>query len=218
MTEGRHRLIREASKHIRDPRIPVDPATAYQTDFSLRVLPDAAKQLVELRKIHAHPLDMAALIRSPNELFKADSEWAGKTYVEEQQRKRDEARRAAEQEQERALAADGANAMDVLAFAIQSHEQAQSSPPPSESAEMLSYALDYAATTIQRIATEGLPRPEVEADGDVKMEDADGENPTLHNLRMNLLSLAKRAPLDKLSRLPAELVPEAIRHIVPTLD
>ena len=43
------------------------------------------------------------------------------------------------------------------------------------------------------------------------------EEPTLRNLRLNLLALAKRAPLDTIARLPEDLVPAHIRHFVPTL-
>jgi len=43
------------------------------------------------------------------------------------------------------------------------------------------------------------------------------EDPTIRNLRLNLLALAKRAPLDTIARLPKDLVPEHIRHFVPTL-
>jgi bromodomain-containing protein 7/9 len=43
------------------------------------------------------------------------------------------------------------------------------------------------------------------------------EDPVLRNLRLNLLALAKRAPLDTIARLPKDLVPEHIRHFVPTL-
>ncbi|KAF8196969.1 hypothetical protein BJ912DRAFT_1030533 [Pholiota molesta] len=43
------------------------------------------------------------------------------------------------------------------------------------------------------------------------------EDPAVRNLRLNLLALAKRAPLDIIARLPKDLVPEHIRHFVPTL-
>ena len=83
-----------------------------------------------------------------------------------------------------------------------------------------------------------------DADGDVvmKTEDEDGgtappanavngdgapskpepqvepEDPILKKLRLNLLALAKRAPLDQIMKLPPELVPAHLRHIVPTAD
>ncbi len=43
------------------------------------------------------------------------------------------------------------------------------------------------------------------------------EEPALRNLRLNLLALAKRAPLDTIARLPKDLVPAHIRHFVPTV-
>lgn len=45
-----------------------------------------------------------------------------------------------------------------------------------------------------------------------------GRDAVLRNLRLNLLALAKRAPLDQISKLPKDLVPESIRSFVPVLD
>ncbi|KAI6141725.1 hypothetical protein BKA82DRAFT_1006559 [Pisolithus tinctorius] len=42
------------------------------------------------------------------------------------------------------------------------------------------------------------------------------EEPLTKRIRLNLLALAKRAPLDKIAPLPAQLVPEGIRAMVPT--
>jgi len=44
-----------------------------------------------------------------------------------------------------------------------------------------------------------------------------GEDPVLRNLRLNLLALAKRAPLRYDRSITKGLVPEHIRHFVPTL-
>lgn len=52
---------------------------------------------------------------------------------------------------------------------------------------------------------------------DVGTVDEPGDDPILRNLRLNLLALAKRAPLDTIARLPKDLVPEHIRQFVPTL-
>ncbi|KAH9847739.1 hypothetical protein C2E23DRAFT_847173 [Lenzites betulinus] len=59
-----------------------------------------------------------------------------------------------------------------------------------------------------------------EHDGQVVGEPAhEGEeDPALRKLRLNLLALAKRAPLDQIMKLPPELVPVHLRHIVPTAD
>jgi bromodomain-containing protein 7 len=222
LTDGRHCLVREASKRLVDPHTPIDVSTASQVDRSLYVLPHSARALVELRKIYTHLLDMAALIREKDELFKADEVWAGRAHLEEQARLREEEQRHAEAEHERALG-DGAgssSAMQYLAFAIKSHEQAQAAVGAlqTESAETLRHALDFSADLIVQLANRAGAPPEE----DVKSEgDADGEkteDPLVRQLRLNLLSLAKRAPLDKISRLPSDLVPESIRHIVPTME
>ncbi|RDX56462.1 hypothetical protein OH76DRAFT_389097 [Lentinus brumalis] len=72
-----------------------------------------------------------------------------------------------------------------------------------------------------------------DADGDVAMKtegessaapapsgvtEDDKEDPVLKKLRLNLLALAKRAPLDQIMKLPPELIPAHLRHIVPTQD
>ncbi|KAF9244452.1 hypothetical protein BU15DRAFT_41904 [Melanogaster broomeanus] len=58
---------------------------------------------------------------------------------------------------------------------------------------------------------------ELEPSADADAATSDTEDILTKRLRMNLLALAKRAPLDKIARLPVELVPENIRGIVPTV-
>lgn len=48
--------------------------------------------------------------------------------------------------------------------------------------------------------------------------EAEAEDPMLKKVRLNLLALAKRAPLDQIMKLPPQLVPAHLRHIVPTAD
>ncbi|EKM51004.1 uncharacterized protein PHACADRAFT_262946 [Phanerochaete carnosa HHB-10118-sp] len=218
LTDGRHRLVREASRLLHEPSTLSDTAMAAEVHRALHTLPQVAKVLIQLRKIYTHPLDMAALIKEANELFKADDEWAGKAYMEEKREEREKEQKRVEVEHERALGegVTGSNAMQYLAFAIKSHEQAQAADaPPAETAETLEYALNFSADLITQLAKRD------KSDGVVKVEseeDGGGEDPLLRKLRLNLLSLAKRAPLDKISRLPSDLVPEAIRHIVPTIE
>ncbi|PFH53620.1 hypothetical protein AMATHDRAFT_54825 [Amanita thiersii Skay4041] len=58
---------------------------------------------------------------------------------------------------------------------------------------------------------------ELEEQKEKNQEGQEEEEPTLRNIRLNLLALAKRAPLDTIARLPKDLVPEHIRRFVPTL-
>ena len=218
LTDNRHRLLREVSKYLHSSSAPIDPTLSAQLENSLHTLPESARSLVELRKIYTHSLDMAALIRNADELFEADKEWAGRAYIDELKKQQEEEQKRVEAEHERALAeSSNANAMQYLAFAIKSHEQAQAvgAFSQAETADVLQHALEYSGELVVKLANRG------KQDGDVKMEgsaDEDAEDPLVRKLRLNLLSLAKRAPLDKLSRLPSNLVPEAIRHIVPTID
>jgi bromodomain-containing protein 7 len=221
ITDGRHRLLREVSQRLHDPAKPVAEPTASRVDFSLHTLPQTARQLVELRKILSQPLDMSALLHKQEELFIADKDWAGRKFVEEQKQKWIEERKRLEIEKEKALADGSAHPMQYLAFAIQSHEEAQSSDGPQPDAVgMLQYALNYSADLIVQMSND--IKVEQDADGDVKMEDAettnkDSEDAALKRLRMQLLALAKRAPLDKVSQLPPELVPAPLRQYIPNV-
>ncbi|KAJ7187168.1 hypothetical protein C8R46DRAFT_1207137 [Mycena filopes] len=81
--------------------------------------------------------------------------------------------------------------------------------------------LDYVAGVISRLQAEreGVPvKVEPNADSDAVGDgDGDGESAVVRDLRLNLLALVKRAPLDTIARLPVDLVPEHIRQFVPTL-
>ncbi|KAH9917523.1 uncharacterized protein B0H18DRAFT_958357 [Fomitopsis serialis] len=61
----------------------------------------------------------------------------------------------------------------------------------------------------QATAPQAFPIPKVEV--------AAAEDPAMRALRMNLLGLAKRAPLQAIAPLPAALVPENLRSVVPLL-
>ncbi|CAK5277964.1 unnamed protein product [Mycena citricolor] len=79
----------------------------------------------------------------------------------------------------------------------------------------LNAVLDYVADALYLL--------QAEQDGHIKLEpDVNmdtGESAVLRNLRLNLLELAKRAPVDTLARLPgSDLVPELYRPFVPTLS
>ncbi|KAJ7842825.1 hypothetical protein B0H14DRAFT_2586080 [Mycena olivaceomarginata] len=82
--------------------------------------------------------------------------------------------------------------------------------------------LDYVAGVICRLQAER------ERDGSVKQEVADvpvneegaGESAVMRNLRLNLLALVKRAPVDTLAiaQLPVGLLPEQVWQYMPTMN
>jgi bromodomain-containing protein 7/9 len=97
----------------------------------------------------------------------------------------------------------------------------------NEDSAVLARALDHATHLLERLQqrarTEtGAEGMDVDVDADVESEEKEtsgwkerGDLET--ELRMNLIALAKRAPLDQIARMPSELVPPHLRHVVPTI-
>ncbi|KAH7925991.1 hypothetical protein BV22DRAFT_1033385 [Leucogyrophana mollusca] len=232
ITQGRHRILRDAAAHLYDRRRSVPSSVTAQINAALKTHPVCSEQLKVLRALQQDQLDMAALILSPEELFASENEWAGATYKAEMRRKNEEVR-------ERELAATlDKNAAEYLALAIQSHKEGEGTGVDSalldEGPEVLDAALGFsveALDELQRRIGNATPKVKEEPDDDDD-EKPDGaamdvdskgdaekvkEDPLVRKLRLNLLALAKRAPLDKIARLPADMVPEHIRNFVPTV-
>ena len=210
-------------------------------------LPSASSTLAVLRS----PLDMAALLRSPEELARASMlEGAGtSTSIEKANENADE-----EDEDKREVVdtPPEAQAASVEIDKKENHVLGER--------EAIERALIWSAKALEalqsRILVGNEVVPEVESEvvpdadtavatvaaagGAVKMEDGgenatsgeggiamdvdvttphapDDEDPLMRRVRLNLIALAKRAPLDKIARLPAALVPESIRDMVPTV-
>jgi len=219
MTDGLHNILRSTVQHLsRQNTHPLPKPIASQIDLSLNTHPSIWHNLTQLKQITSEAIDMAALIRFPAELFLSENEWAGARWKEEREKE-------AEEEKARAMGfsqPDGQSANEYLAFAIKSHQEVQAQGTVNGSGgyggdvpEMLQFALDHAADAIVDMDScrrDGTLELKLETEDEGNEEDA-----RLRALRLNLLALAKRAPLDKIQRLPAELVPEHIRHFVPTV-
>ena len=236
LTGGRHMLLRETIRllaaHV--PKTTTGPLSTPQPhpegindqiSLSLYKYPSAMAQLMSLRQIMTHQLDMSALIHQPGELFESEEVWAGREW-----KRRKTAEMAGEnQESEAVKEEQGTNAgMGWLGDGTK-----------YEGPEMLQHVMDHTAVVITALdrrlqanrsaslgdgkVTGGLPssrplkRKREDGEEEVKDEPKEDEDSMLRNLRLNLLALAKRAPLDKIARLPADMVPEHIRPFVPTL-
>ncbi|KAI0247260.1 hypothetical protein BJV78DRAFT_1285690 [Lactifluus subvellereus] len=90
----------------------------------------------------------------------------------------------------------------------------------NEDSAMLSRALDHAAHLLEQLHELYAKRAEAGSTGtDVESEEnADKERDMVTELRMNLIALAKRAPLDQIAKIPSDLVPPHLRHIIPTVE
>ncbi|KDQ51794.1 hypothetical protein JAAARDRAFT_40819 [Jaapia argillacea MUCL 33604] len=199
LTGGRHHILVEAARQLKRGVTPYsDPDVTSQINLSLHTYPTASYLL----SIARSPIDMAPLIHAPSELFQAESEWVGGEYMEKQ-------RVEAEAERERKLVEEKDGAAEYLAFAIQSHNQALAAGKGEvqEGPDVFEHSLDYSKNTLLDL---------VNGDQVMKAE-GDGEDAVTRKLRFTLLALAKRAPLDKIARLPADLVPPHLRNVVPTI-
>lgn len=225
ITNGLHTVFRTTTECLSNNPPPDAPkAILAQLDRSLHTYPKLHAALSALKHPAAEPtIDMAALIKDPTELFLSENEWAGVRWKAERAKPEEVGRQ---------------NASEYLAFAIKTHQQAQAQAHvgtegwENEGPEMLQFVLDHAADLILELdASRELFRDD-DGDDDAMDQTEDGvngvkdqndaakpkvEDARLRELRLNLLSLAKRAPLDKIARLPADLVPENIRRFVPTL-
>lgn len=225
LTEGRHTLLgktadalarpyqvkhpstQEFKPHERPesefPSVADPAAIAHQVSLSLYTYPFVSTTLSALRQISTHNIDMGALIRAPEELFASEEAWAGKEWK----------RRRIEKLGLEGLSGKGVE--DGMAY---------------EGPDMLMHVLDHTASVIlehDRKRREGGDiTAEILQEHQYKLEEVpppngssltQDESPELLNLRLNLLALAKRAPLDTIARLPADLVPAHIRCYVPTL-
>jgi bromodomain-containing protein 7 len=132
-------------------------------------------------------LDLGSLISAPNELFDAENAWVG----------------AGANEDSAVLGRALDHATHLLEQLQQLRlQQARRAPRTGDAgAEGMDVDIDVDAES--ESDPEGTKK---EGRGDLETE-----------LRMNLIALAKRAPLDQIARMPSELVPPHLRHVVPTI-
>ncbi|KAG2357987.1 hypothetical protein BDR07DRAFT_1418899 [Suillus spraguei] len=166
VTRGRHELLCTTAAYLHSVlKEPLAPEMEAQMAASLTFRPTVFRLIQALQ--HEH-LDMAALIRSPDELEKA-----------------------------------GLSELGI-----------------PEGPAVLEQALECAVQALEELDRKVQQNDEVKVEEDAATNmDSDGaeEDPVVKKLRLTLLALAKRAPLDKIAPLPAALVPAHIRKIVPTI-
>jgi bromodomain-containing protein 7/9 len=164
VTRGRHELLCTTAAYLHSVlKEPLAPAMEAQMAASLTFRPTVFRLIQALQH---EQLDMAALIRTPDELEKA-----------------------------------GLGELGI-----------------PEGPAVLEQALECAVQALEELDRKVQQNDRVKVEEKDAM-DIDGaeEDPVVKKLRLTLLALAKRAPLDKIAPLPAALVPAHIRKIVPTI-
>jgi bromodomain-containing protein 7/9 len=245
LTQGRHSLIRETALELARPHdsgavssskpilssgppgqspplylsnLPTDPRAGTiptQILASLHFFPPLLLALSSLAHIKTQKIDMGSLIKTPNELFVSEEEWFGKGIKERKAKAKGQSGAAEEDKMnvdESATTAAGVG-VDILhgPKAVKDPDEPRATEYEMEGPEELSEVLDYVAGVIVELDKR------TRVDGNGVKRGPESEDPLTRNLRLNLLALAKRAPLDTIARLPMDLVPEHIRHFVPTL-
>lgn len=220
---------------------------ASQVDLSLHTYPAAERALATLRTVSTAPVDLTSLIHSPQELFKVEDMWAGKLYAERKRQEEmameemlvddpakylewaiKEHREASATSAEESAKAKVADVPEMLAFALEhaaetiarilKGEGEDEKGGERDEADESKVELDEDAemkTEDKDLSMSSADTPPDNAKATLQQED---EDEGLRNLRWNLLALAKRLPLDQITKLPPELIPVHLRHILPTAD
>lgn len=185
------------------------PKSIYHISFDL---------VVQLEQVTSEAIDMASLIRFPAGLFLSRERMGWSTVERRKETRRQRMRRRRHWGFGQP---DGQGASEYLAFCDQKSSRGAGAGPelgwvcagdPRDAAVRLGPRSGCHRGTWMLAERTGHWSPKSDS------EDKEGEEDArLRELRLNLLALAKRAPLDKIQRLPAELVPEHIRHFVPTV-
>ncbi|KAJ3840574.1 hypothetical protein EV361DRAFT_821326 [Lentinula raphanica] len=201
LTGNRHSLLRQAAEHLSNSQTTRDLKSndpiISQISRSLHVYPRAHSILQLLLQLRTHTIDMGSLIRAPDEIYQSEKEWFGNVAAGAQTKKED--------------------SMDV-----DTQEPTTIPSTTLGTTEQLNKVFSYVANAITALdrqrrtqnASRGENEMKVDTSTNPKVEQ---EDPVLRNIRLNLLALAKRAPLDTVALLPRELIPERIRHVIPAL-
>ncbi|KAJ3778677.1 hypothetical protein FB446DRAFT_712707 [Lentinula raphanica] len=201
LTGNRHSLLRQAAEHLSNSQTTRDlksnDSIISQISRSLHVYPRAHSILQLLLQLRTHTIDMGSLIRAPDEIYQSEKEWFGNVAAGAQTKKED--------------------SMDV-----DTQEPTTIPSTTLGTTEQLNKVFSYVANAITALdrqrrtqnASRGENEMKVDTSTNPKVEQ---EDPVLRNIRLNLLALAKRAPLDTVALLPRELIPERIRHVIPAL-
>jgi bromodomain-containing protein 7/9 len=85
-----------------------------------------------------------------------------------------------------------------------------------EDSAALSHALDHAAHLLEQMQTRRAGAGDLEP-GCADENTVEERRALETELRMTLIALAKRAPLNQIAKIPQELVPPHLRHVIPTI-
>ncbi|KAI9566652.1 hypothetical protein HD554DRAFT_2115469 [Boletus coccyginus] len=217
VTRGRHGWLRDvllpaASAVIGPASAPLhDDGTTSPFHSRMSTLPDSARAVALFKARSEEQLDMASLIRKPEELAKegvlegGPCEGGERAEIERALMWGVEVIEELDRQVRKSGPAEDVNGGRDVGVRVKEETMEDEDARAAEEEEPGAMDVD---PDVDPDRSQAPPKPKPDTDAE--------EDPLVKRLRMNLLALAKRAPLDRIARLPVELVPEDIRGIVPT--
>jgi bromodomain-containing protein 7 len=200
LTNGNHAILLQTSDGLQDLMESIGTAVSTQITRSRYLYPQATEQMQELLRIYAQQIDMTCLLKNPAELLASDCEWLRGIVASQ-----DVSSVKQEEDDSKAVVDDGQKMNYGSPF-----EHDRSIAMIHETSELMTVALNNVAEGIIE-----LNRYHQQHGGKVENGDAvDEEASELRDIRMHLISLAKRAPLNQIAGLPPDLVPPTLRQYV----
>lgn len=176
ITEGRHRLVQKIVHQITTkPGEPSDPSASDISEDIRRSL-DVYPQQGDLIAALGSQIDIQNLVNRPLELAQAELEWSGAAFKQARRQRR---------EASGTLTID--NPMSAL---VAPSSQDATNDADKDDHEVLDHALDYSRQRLLQL---------IQSDSAKKAQPSGVEDPYTRDLRMNLLALSKRVPLQLLS-------------------
>ena len=175
ITEGRHRLVQKIVHQLAaESDEPLDPSASDISEDIRRSL-DVYPQLGDLIAALSSQIDIQNLVNRPLELSQAEFEWSGAAFKQARRQQRE---------------ASGTLTIDNPMSTLVAPSQGAPNDTDKDDREVLDHALEYSRQRLLQLMpsdpTKGAQAPAV-------------EDPLTRDLRMNLLALSKRVPLQLLS-------------------
>jgi bromodomain-containing protein 7/9 len=236
LTDGRHALLKTTAD-VMNGKVDSSSPAAKQAVTSLHEYPVWSAALFALRSINANKMDMAALINHREELYLSEEEWLGKELRERRVQEASAAKakvgnKDAMEVEETAnptvkdeTQSEGPEELKevleyVAAMIVDINRRTIFKIGPPSSYQPNGHNLPPPPAPVQGKAVKQEEEEEEEEEEEVTggakpiptaLQETI-EDPLLRNLRLNLLALAKRAPLDTLDLSKAgDKVPEDVR-------
>jgi bromodomain-containing protein 7/9 len=176
ITEGRHRLVQKIVRQVATKSDePLDPSASYISEDIRRSL-DVYPQQGDLIAALGSQIDIQNLVNRPLELAQAELEWSGAAF-----------KQARRQQKEASGTLTIDNPMSAL---VAPSSQDASNDTDKDDGEVLDHALEYSRQRLLQLMQSELAK---------SAQTPGVEDPYTRDLRMNLLALSKRVPLQLLS-------------------